>query len=236
MKISVVILTFNSQRYLEDVIKSALFADEVLILDSNSTDNTVNIAKRLGVRVESSKWSGFGMMKQKAVGLAKNDWVFVLDSDEEITHSLQSEIEHLSEESSISAYFVPRVNIFFGREMRHGGLYPDETIRLFDRRRAVFSDDSVHERVIVSQGEIGRLKSNMIHHAYDTIESFINKQNRYSTLGAKPNRLKAVINPWWTFIRMYILKRGFLDGWQGYITARLYAQYTFWKYIKEKKR
>ena len=235
MKISVVILTYNSQKYLEKVIKSALFADEVLILDSYSNDDTLKIATRLGARVESNEWLGFGKMKQKGVNLAKNDWVFVLDSDEEITLSLQNEIKKLSDNSQYSAYFVPRINIFFGKKMKYGGLYPDETIRLFDRKRAKFSDDSVHEKVIVSNAKIGRLKSDMLHHAYDSIETFIDKQNRYSTLGAKPNRIKAIINPWWTFIRMYIIKMGFLDGWQGYITARLYAQYTFWKYIKDKK-
>ena len=235
MRVSVVILTYNSQKYLKEVIESALFADEVLILDSYSSDDTVKIAQELGAKVKRSKWLGFGKMKQLAVSLAKNDWVFVLDSDEVISPQLQDEIKRLDDKSDFSAYLVPRLNIFFGRQMRHGGLYPDETIRLFDRDRAKFSDDSVHERVVVSDGKIGRLSSYMIHYAYDSIESFITKQNRYSTLGAKPNRLKAIINPPWTFIRMYILKLGFLDGWEGYITARLYAQYTFWKYIKDKR-
>lgn len=230
MKISVVILTYNSQKYLKEVIESALFADEVLILDSHSSDNTVDIAKALGARVEVSSWLGFGKMKQKGVELAKNDWVFILDSDEVITKNLQEEIKSL--DFSCSCYFVPRLNIFFGKPMRYGGLYPDATIRLFDRKRAKFSSDRVHERVIVLDGRVCRLKSNMIHYAYDTIESFIDKQNRYSSLGAKPNRLKAIINPFWSFFRMYILKFGFLDGWEGYIVARLYSQYTFWKYIK----
>ena len=235
MRVSVVILTYNSQKYLQKVIESALFADEVMILDSYSTDNTIKIAQKLGARVEKSEWLGFGKMKQLAVSLAKNDWVFVLDSDEEISTQLQDEIKTLDKKSDFSAYMVPRVNIFFGRQMRYGGLYPDETIRLFDKNRAHFSDDSVHERVIVTEGKIGRLSADMIHYAYDSIDNFIDKQNRYSTLGAKPNKIKAIINPWWTFIRMYILKFGFLDGWQGYITARLYAQYTFWKYIKDKR-
>ena len=235
MRVSVVILTYNSQKYLKEVIESALFADEILILDSYSSDDTVKIAQELGARVERSEWLGFGKMKQLAVSLAKNDWVFVLDSDELISPQLQDKIKRLDEKSDFSAYLVPRLKIFFGRQMRHGGLYPDETIRLFDRDRAKFSDDSVHERVVVNDGKIGRLSSDMIHYAYDSIESFITKQNRYSTLGAKPNRVKAIINPTWTFIRMYILKLGFLDGWEGYITARLYAQYTFWKYIKDKR-
>jgi len=232
VKISVVILTFNSQKHLHKVLESAKFADEVLILDSFSTDNTVEIAQQYDVNIYTHQWLGFGKMKQKAVDLAKNRWVFVLDSDEIISNSLRDEILSLPDDSNISAYFVPRLNYFFGKAIRYGGLYPDKTIRLFDKSKAKFSEDEVHERVIVQNGRVGELKGDMIHYAYDDIESFISKQNRYSTLGAKRNRFKALFSPMWTFIKMYIIKRGFLDGWEGYIIARLYSQYTFWKYIK----
>jgi len=232
MKISIVILTFNSQKYLKEVLESTKFADEVLILDSFSTDGTLEIAKKCGIKIYTHKWLGFGKMKQKAVDLAKNRWVFVLDSDEIISNSLRDEILSLPDDSNISAYFVPRLNYFFGKAIRYGGLYPDKTIRLFDKTKAKFSEDEVHERVIVQNGRVGELKGDMIHYAYDDIESFISKQNRYSTLGAKNNRFKALFNPIWTFIKMYVIKKGFLDGWEGYIIARLYSQYTFWKYIK----
>ena len=229
--LTVVILTFNSSKHLEEAIKSASFANEVLILDSGSTDNTLDIAQKAGCRIENQKWLGFGHQKQQAVDLAQNDWVFVLDSDEVITQELRKEILETLINPLKQGYTVPRCNYFFGKPIRHGGLYPDATLRLFDRRRGRFTEDAVHERVLL-EGEIGRLHHPMKHYAYDSIEEFVEKQNRYSTLGAKPNRLKALLNPSWTFLKMYVIKLGFLDGWEGYLIARLYSQYTFWKYIK----
>jgi glycosyltransferase involved in cell wall biosynthesis len=230
--LSIVILPYNSEKHLPEVLRSASFADEVLILDGGSTDRTLEIAGNAGVRIESqTEWLGFGRQKQRAVALACHDWVFVLDSDEVIEPSLRQELIETLRHPEHAGYRVPRLNHFFGRPIRHGGLYPDATLRLFDRRRGGFTPDAVHERIVV-EGSVGHLKHWMKHYAYDTVEEFIAKQNRYSTLGAKPNRFKAIFNPWWTFFRMYIVKRGFLDGWNGYLIARLYSQYTFWKYIK----
>ena len=229
--LSVVILTYNSEKYLEEVLHSASFADEVLILDSGSTDRTLQIAKEAGSRIEHQEWLGFGRQKQRAVNLARYDWVYVLDSDEVISPDLRDEILQTLENPEFTAYTVPRLNYFFGKPIRHGGLYPDATLRLFDRREAHFTEDEVHEKVVTDQG-IGSLHHPMIHYAYDSVEEFIAKQNRYSTLGAKPNRFKALSNPLWTFLRMYVIKQGFRDGWHGYLIARLYAQYTFWKYAK----
>jgi len=231
-KLSVVIITYNSEKYIAEAVKSASFADEILILDSGSGDKTVNVAKSLGARVEYQKWLGFGKQKQKAVDLAKNRWVFVLDSDERITKKLQKEIEEVLKNPKFDAFKVPRLNYFFGKPIRHCGLYPDKTIRLFNKEKAKFTKDEVHEKV-VTKGKIGSLKNHIIHLAYENIEEFINKQNRYSTLNAKPNRFKAVFNPFWTFFKMYILKFGFLDGWEGFVIAKLYSEYTFWKYIKK---
>ncbi|WP_281950399.1 glycosyltransferase family 2 protein [Nitrosophilus kaiyonis] len=232
-KLSIAIITYNSEKYLNEVIKSASFADEILILDSGSTDKTVEIAKKLGANVEFQKWLGFGKQKQKAIDLAKNRWIFVLDSDEIITEKLQNEIKEVLKNPKYDAYEVPRLNYFFGKPIKYGGLYPDKTVRLFDRNKARFSEDEVHEKVIVD-GKIGELKSYMKHYAYENIEEFINKQNRYSSLGAKKNRIKAIFNPFWTFLKMYILNLGFLDGWEGFVIAKLYSEYTFWKYIKGK--
>ena len=230
--LSIVLLTHNSERHLAEVLASAAFADEVLILDGGSTDRTLEIARHAGVRVETQReWLGFGAQKQKAVELARYDWVYVLDSDEVIPPPLRAEILRILDAPTYAGYTVPRLNRFFGKALRHGGLYPDATLRLFDRRRGHFSDDPVHEKVIID-GPVGALSEPMTHYAYDNIEQFIAKQNRYSTLGAKPHRLKALFNPLWTFFRMYVIKRGFLDGWHGYLVARLYSQYTFWKYVK----
>lgn len=233
--LSIVLLTRNSEKHLREVLASAAFADEIVIYDGASTDNTVSIAEEFEARIEAQgAWQGFGAMKQQAVDLARNDWVFVLDSDEVITPTLQQEIRQTLKNPKCDGYLVPRLNHFFGKAIRHGGLYPDATVRLFHRQKGRFTPDPVHEKVRI-EGKIGILKEPMKHYAYDSVEAFIAKQNRYSTLGAKPNRLKALFNPWWTFLRMYVIKGGFMDGWHGYLIARLYAQYTFWKYSKRVK-
>jgi glycosyltransferase involved in cell wall biosynthesis len=230
-KLSIVIITKNEEKVIADAIKSASFANEVLVLDSGSTDKTIEIAKELGARVEQSEWLGFGKQKNKAVNLAKNDWVFVLDSDERITQELQEEILKELQTPKSKGYFVPRLNRFFGKDIKTCGLYPDHTIRLFNRKFGSFNDVEVHESVQLDNP--GYLENHMNHLAYDTIEEFISKQNRYSSLHHKKRDiLKAITSPYWTFFKLYILKKGFLDGWHGFVISKLYAQYTFWKYIK----
>jgi glycosyltransferase involved in cell wall biosynthesis len=233
-KLSVVIITKNEEKFIADAIKSASFADEVLILDSGSEDKTCEIAKNLGARVEYQEWLGFGKQKQKAVDLAKNDWVFVLDSDERITKELQNELLEELKNPKNDAYFVARVNNFWGRDIKYLGLYPDYSIRFFDKTKARFNDRDVHESV-ECECKKGYLRNNMHHLAYESIEEFIAKQNRYSSIGAKPNKLKALVSPFWTFFKLYFIKLGFLEGWDGFVIAKLYSEYTFWKYIKEKK-
>ncbi len=231
-KLSVVIITKNEQRFISDAIKSASFANEVLILDSGSTDDTCKIAKELGIKVLHQDWLGFGQQKQKAVELASNDWVFVLDSDERITDNLKYEILDILENPTSNGYFVPRVNNFWGKDIKTCGLYPDFSIRLFNRNFGKFNDVPVHESVQMTT-KVGYLKSNMLHLAYDSVEEFITKQNKYSTLHhKKKNLFKALFSPYWTFFKLFFIKKGFLDGIDGFIISKLYAQYTFWKYIK----
>ena len=232
-KLSVVIITKNEEKFIADAIKSAKFADEVLILDSGSDDETINIAKNLGARVEYQKWLGFGKQKQKAVKLAKNEWVFVLDSDERITSDLRDEIINELKNPKFDAYFTARLNNFWGKDIKHLGLYPDYSIRLFNKNKAKFNDRDVHESVECNCKK-GYLKNHMIHLAYESIEEFITKQNRYSSIGAKNNKIKAIFSPFWTFFKLYFIKLGFLDGWDGFVIAKLYSQYTFWKYVKSK--
>ena len=230
--LSVLILTFNSQKYLDEVLKSASFADEILILDSGSSDDTRLIASKYqNAKFLSHEWLGFGKMKNYGVNATKNNWVFVLDSDEIITKSLQDEIIRELKNPAFNAYKIARLNYFFGAPLRHLGLYPDYTIRLFNKNFANFSNDAVHEKVLVNC-DTGVLKEHFLHYAYESVEQFITKQNRYSSLNAKKSRFKAIFGPFWTFFKLYVIKGGFLDGWRGFIVARLYAQYTFWKYIK----
>ena len=233
--LSIVILTKNSEKHLKEVLKSASFADEIIIYDNESEDNTIQIAKQFkNVKIVIDKnWKGFGIQKQKAVNSAKNNWIFVLDSDEIITENLKKEILNTIKNPKFDAYFVPRLNNFFGKWMKHTGLFPDYSIRMFDKTKAKFNNRKVHESVEAKN--TGYLKNYFLHYAYESVEEFITKQNRYSSLGAKPNKIKAIISPYWTFFKLFFLKLGFLDGWNGFIVSKLYSEYTFWKYIKNGK-
>ncbi len=230
MRLSIVILTFNSQRYLTKVLNSTLFADEVVLIDSGSSDATLQIAQKFNnVKIVHQDWIGFGKQKQAGVEACSNDWVFILDSDEIITDELKDEILNL--DFACKAYFIPRLNYFFGKPIRHCGLYPDATLRLFDKNFARFSEDKVHEKVETKE-KTAILNNHMLHFAYENIEEFITKQNRYSSLNSKNRIVKAIFNPYWTFFKIYFLRLGFLEGWRGFVVAKLYAQYTFWKYVK----
>ncbi|MBT4731918.1 glycosyltransferase family 2 protein [Candidatus Woesearchaeota archaeon] len=231
-QLSVVIISKNEEKFIADAVKSALFADEVLVLDSGSIDDTCVIAQQLGARVLHQDWLGFGAQKNKAVELAKNDWVFVLDSDERITLELQLEILSTLKNPTVDGYHTARLNNFFGKNIRHCGLYPDYSIRLFNRQRGRFNDVSVHESVQI-QGKTDKLKNHMPHLAFNTVSEFTDKQRKYAKLSQKKkNLIKAFISPIWTFLKIYIFRLGFLEGWRGFVIAKVYAQYTFWKYYK----
>ena len=231
-QLSVVIISKNEEKFIADAVKSALFADEVLVLDSGSTDSTCAVAQQLGAKVLHQDWLGFGAQKNKAVNLAKNNWVFVLDSDERITAKLQSEILSTLQEPTADGYHTARLNKFFGKNIRHCGLYPDYSIRLFNKEKGKFNDVTVHESVQMN-GDTGKLKNHMLHLAFDTVEEFSNKQKKYAELSQKKkNLIKAFISPIWTFVKIYIFRLGFVEGWHGFIIAKVYAKYTFWKYSK----
>ena len=230
--LSVVIITKNEESNIEDAVKSAQFADEVLVLDSNSEDKTCQIARQLGAKVEIHDWTGFGPQKNLGIRLARNDWVFVLDADERITHDLKNEIITVLENPSSNGYFVARLNRFFGKNIKSCGLFPDFSLRLFDRTKGKFSNVQVHESVKVI-GQTSKLKHYMIHLAYDNVDEFIHKQKMYSKLSKKKKNLfKALFSPCWVFIKLYIIRLGFTDGWHGFVISKVYAKYTFWKYIK----
>ena len=230
--LSVVIITKNEEKFIGDAIKSAEFADEILLLDSGSTDGTCKIAKKLGAKVENQTWLGFGPQKNSAVDLATNDWVFVLDADERIPSKLCSEIITTLKNPSFDGYFVGRLNNFFGKDIKTCGLYPDYSVRLFNRNKGRFNDVLLHESVEI-EGKVAKLNNHMIHLAYSNVDEFIEKQRYYSKLSnKKKNIVKAVAYPCWTFFKLYFIKLGFLDGWHGYIIAKIYAKYTFWKYSK----
>jgi len=202
-----------------------------VVVDSGSSDQTVAIARSLGARVEHQTWLGFAKQKQKAVDLARHDWVFVLDSDERITPELQTEIQTVLTQPRFAGYHVARLNYFFGKPVRHGGFYPDYSVRLFDRRHGRFADVPVHETVSVA-GPVGRLHNPMLHFACDTVGQFVAKASSYATLAKKDNFFKALFRPPWMFFKIYFLRLGILDGKPGFVIAAVYSQYTFWKYVR----
>jgi len=230
--LSVVIITKNEENFIEDAVKSAQFAEEIIVLDSNSVDKTCEIAKKLGARVYQQPWLGFGAQKNKAIDLASNDWIFVLDSDERITLDLKVEIIETLNNPLFDAYKIARLNNFFGKNIKTCGLYPDYSIRLFRCSKGRFNSVPVHESVKVN-GRVSKLKNHMIHLAYDNVDEFMTKQKQYAKLSLRHKSfIRALISPFWTFIRLYFFKLGFIDGRHGFLISKIYAMYTFWKYFK----
>ena len=231
-KLTVVIITFNEEKNIEEAILSASFASEVIVLDSGSTDSTCKLVKLNGGKLFHQDWLGFGPQKNCAIDLATNDWVFVLDADERFTPELQTEILSLLKNPRCDGYFVARLNKFFGKYIKFCGLYPDYSIRLFNRKKARYSNSQVHESVQL-QGKSKNLKNHLLHFAYDSTYEFIEKQKKYASLSQKQkNIFKACLSPIWVFIKIYFLRLGFLDGWRGLVISITYARYTFWKYKK----
>lgn len=230
-KISAALISYNEAKYIARAITSLDFVDEIVIIDNGSTDGTQAIAKSLGATVIHHEWMGYGAQRQISLAHTTHDWVVVLDCDEAISFSLKEEIKATLQNPSYFVYKIPRLNYFFGKAIRHAGQYPDYQIRLFHKQYAHYDDARVHEGVNTKQ-KIGTLKHNIEHLAYESLEQFIAKQNKYAALSKKKSLLKALINPYWTFFKIYILKRGFLEGKRGFIIAKVYAAYTFWKYIK----
>jgi len=229
-KLSVVIITKNEEHNIANAINSAKFASEVLILDSGSSDNTCQIALKMGARVEFHEWLGYGKQKNKAVDLALNDWVMVIDADEIITPELKFEILETLDKPNFRGLLVPRLSSFFGKEIRYCGLYPDYSIRIFNKQYGKFKEMSVHESVVID-GRVLKLKNHLKHNAYLTVAEFLTKQKVYATLSGKDKRLlKAILSPIWVFVKIFIIKLGFLEGWRGFVIAYVYARYTFWKY------
>lgn len=239
--LSVVIITKNEERCISDCIKSISWADEIIVVDANSTDETASISRMLGAKVYVQKeWLGFGPQKNLALSLASKDWVLSIDADEVVSTSLKDEIQEAIQLNQASVAFrIPRSSSYCGQFIKHSGWSPDYVLRLFPREHGKFSDDLVHEKVIFN-GEIKSLKTPLIHTSYDNLEDVLDKTNRYSTAGAltmhangKASSLsKAVFKGLWAFIRTYFLRLGFLDGRMGFVLAVSNAEATYYKYLK----
>lgn len=241
MKLAAVIITRNEEAMLPHCLESAAFADEIVVVDSHSSDRTVEIARAHGARViETADWPGFGVQKNRAVDAATGDWILSLDADERVTPELRDEIlAAVAADRGIAAYEMPRLSSYCGRFMRHGGWWPDHVTRLFRRGSARFSDDLVHERLIV-EGQTGRLRNHLLHLAFENLEEVLEKVNRYSTSGAEMAWTRgrtgslsgAVLRGLWAFTRTYFLKAGFFDGREGFMLAVSNAEGTYYRYLK----
>jgi glycosyltransferase involved in cell wall biosynthesis len=237
--LSVIIITKNEEANIRACIESVAWADEIIVVDSGSSDATVEICRELGAQVYVHDWPGFGMQKNRALGYATKDWVFSIDADERVTHELREEIQSAMQRGQAEGYEIPRLSSFCGRYMHHSGWYPDYVLRLFRRGSGKFSDDLVHERVIVN-GAIAKLQQLLLHESFRDLEQLLAKINHYSTASAqmlhRKNRTaslkKAVGHALWAFFRSYFLRAGFLDGREGFMLAVSTAEGTYYRYLK----
>lgn len=238
--LSVIVITKNEAHNIAVCLQSVLFADQLVVLDSGSTDGTVKIAEKMGAQVsQSADWSGFGVQKNRALALARCDWVLSIDADERLSPELQAEITSVLTNPQFDVYSLPRLSSYCGKEMRHSGWYPDRITRLFKRDTATFSDDLVHEKIITSH-PVGQLNSHLLHESFASFESVLDKVNRYSTAGAqvlfkrgkRASLGKALGHGLWAFVRTYILRLGFLDGRMGMVLAISNAEGTYYRYLK----
>lgn len=242
--LSAVVITLNAERGLEDCLRSVSFADDLLVVDSGSTDRTLAIAEQCGARIIHQDWLGFGAQKRFAADRAEHDWVLSIDADERVSDELrQAIVAQLRDTPSHAAYRMPRRNRFMGRWLRHGEGYPDYTVRLFDRRRAGWSNDPVHEKVVCST-TLGMLRGDLLHKSEDGLEEYWQKQNRYTTLqagvmyasGKRCSIARMVLSPALRFVKFYIFRLGFLDGVPGLVHILLGSFNSFAKYAKLRER
>jgi glycosyltransferase involved in cell wall biosynthesis len=238
--LSACIITYNEADRIEACLKSVSFCDEILVVDSHSTDGTRALARRLGARVIERDWPGYRSQKQFAIESASNDWVLCLDADERLSEPLRAEIEALRAGgfAGFAGWSVPRITDYFGRFLRHGNAYPDRLIRLFDRRRGGWIGYEIHENTRV-QGPVGRLHGHLEHYSYRSLSDHHLRMQRYADLmaqalydrGKRGGLGKALVNPQWRFLRGYVLRLGFLDGWRGLVFALVEANYVRRKYL-----
>ncbi|MBL0156372.1 MAG: glycosyltransferase family 2 protein [Bryobacterales bacterium] len=240
MKISATIITYNEEQNLPRAIESLRCCDEILVVDSGSSDRTVEIAEKFGARVVEANWRGYAGQKNYASDQATYDWVLSIDADEALSEDLEGEIWQLKKKGpDRDAYTVPRLAQYLGKWILYSGWYPDRKIRLFDRRKARWVGEYVHESV-VSEGLVGALNGNLLHYTCGSLSEHLKTMDRYTTLAAEEvvARKKHVgyrhllVDPPWTFFKTYVMQRGFLDGVEGLTIAYMAAFYTFLKYAK----
>ena len=237
--LSVIIITKNEAGHIGRCLESVAWADEIIVLDSGSEDETVSICQQYTDKVYVTDWPGFGIQKQRALDKARGDWVLSIDADEFVTEQLRLEIEQAIDQNKFQAYEIPRLSSYCGRQMRHGGWWPDYVLRLFRRQNGRFKNVLVHEKIILD-GLVGQLSTPILHESFVSLEEVLYKINSYSSLNAKmlnergvrSSLSKAILKALWNFFRTYILKLSILDGPQGLMLAISNAEGTYYKYTK----
>ena len=241
MSLSVIVIAKNEATVIRRCLESVAWADEIIVLDSGSTDATVEICRQCKARVETTAdWPGFGRQKNRALDLATGDWVLSIDADEWVTEGLRAEIQAaMAMPRAHSAFRMPRLSSYCGRFMRHSGWWPDHVTRLFRRGQARFSDSLVHESLIV-ESAVGTLQAPLMHESYRDLEQVLAKVNAYSSAGAAMARQQgrraslggAVLRGLWSFFRTYFLRAGFLDGRKGLMLAISNAETSYYRHVK----
>lgn len=237
--LSVVLITKNEAENIRACLESVRWADEIIVVDSGSTDGTVEICREFTPHVHLHDWPGFGRQKNRALDYATQDWVFSIDADERVTPELRAQLERAMAEARYDGYYLPRFSQFCGTFIRHCGWYPDYVLRLFKRGKGRFSEDLVHESVRID-GSTGKLSSPLLHYSYRTVDDVERKVQHYSDSAAKQmyvagketSGLDAPLRGGWAFVRTYVLRLGVLDGAAGLSIARMNARTTYLKYKK----
>ena len=236
--VSVAIITKDEEVNIGDALESVKDFEDIVVVDSFSTDSTPEICRRYTDRFIQHEWLGYARQKQMAVDNTKKEWALILDADERVTPELKAEIITAINDTPYNGYYIPRKNYFLGKWIRHSGWWPDYTLRLFRKCVSHVEERAVHEKVVV-KGATGHLRSPMEHFTYRSVPDFIKRMQVYAKLSAKEISarksrsayISVVINPLSTFFKMFFLRHGFMDGMHGYILAVLYSFYTFLKYL-----
>lgn len=239
-KITAYIMSFNEARQIRAVLESLKWADEIIVVDSFSTDGTVEIAKEFGAKIISEKFCGFGKLRNFALDAAQNDWIFSLDSDERCTPEFVEELRRTLKTPQHAAYFVPRLNTFLGCPVRYGGMYPDyRQPQVFNRKQFRYREEVVHES-FDCQGSVGHFQKPIWQHPWPTLTVVLSKTDRYTALmakryfeaGKRAGIRHLALNPIGAFLKKYVAQRGFLDGTAGFMVSALHGYYTFLKYAR----
>lgn len=242
-KLSATVITYNEEERIRNCLESISWADEIVVVDSGSTDRTVDICREYTERISINEWPGYGKQKNFCAQQAANNWILNVDADEVVSYELQMEIKRLlSARPEYNAYKIPRKNYVKNIWIRHGGWYPDYIARVYNKDRYKFSDAFVHESIVID-GSCGKLYGHLEHYTYKDIDDYFKRIDKYSTLSAyemdrknkKFHWYDVILHPPFNFIKNYLLKMGFLDGCCGLILAGGYSLYTFKKYSKLRK-